>query len=136
MAGVKIDLNVRGMCCLRPGIQGVSENIRVISIVSRFLEHARIYYFRNGGDEEVLLGSSDMMPRNLDRRVEELFPIQDDSLRKAAIDILNIHLSDNVKARELQPDGEWIKLHPKEGQERIDSQEWLIEHRGIWHGEN
>ncbi len=136
MAGVKIDLNVRGMCCLRPGIPGISENIRVISIVSRFLEHARIYYFRNGGDEEVLLGSSDMMPRNLDRRVEELFPIQDDSLRKAAIDILNIHLADNVKARELQSDGEWVRLHPKEGQEKIDSQVWLIEHRGIWHGEN
>ena len=136
MAGVKIDLNVRGMCCLRPGIPGVSENIRVISIVSRFLEHARIYYFRNGGEEEVLLGSSDMMPRNLDRRVEELFPVEDEQCRKAAIEILKIHLADNVKARELQPNGEWVKRQPQAGEERIDSQVWLAEHRGVWHGEN
>ena len=135
MAGVKIDLNVRGMCCLKPGIPGISENIRVVSIVSRFLEHARIYYFRNGGDEEVLLGSSDMMPRNLDRRVEELFPIQDEDIKKAAVSILNIHLSDNVKARELLPSGEWVKVTPKENEETVDSQTWLIEHRGIWHGE-
>ena len=99
MAGVKIDLNVRGLCCLRPGIKGISENIRVTSILGRFLEHSRIYYFRNGGDEEVLLGSSDMMPRNLQKRVEVLFPVGDKKLRNAIVkDILEVHLADNVKA--------------------------------------
>jgi len=136
MAGVKVDLNVRGLCSLRPGVPGISDNIRVISIVSRFLEHSRIYYFHNGGEEEVLLGSSDMMTRNLDRRVEVLFPVRDPSIRKTVIeDILEIHLRDNVKARELQPDGSWRRVTPKEGEERLDSQEWLLANRGIWHGE-
>ncbi len=135
MAGVKVDLNVRGLCSLRPGVPGISDNIRVTSIVSRFLEHSRIYYFRNGGEEEVLLGSSDMMTRNLDRRVEVLFPVRDARIRDAVIkDILEVHLRDNVKARELQPDGSWKRVVPGEGEERLDSQEWLLANRGIWHG--
>ncbi len=136
MAGVKVDLNVRGLCSLRPGVPGVSENVRVTSIVSRFLEHCRIYYFRNGGKEEVFLGSSDMMPRNLDRRVEVLFPVRDHRIRKAVVeDILEVHLRDNVKARELMADGSWKRVVRKEGEEEMDSQRWLLAHRGIWHGE-
>ena len=133
--GVKIDLNVRGLCCLRPGIKGVSENIRVVSIVGRFLEHARIYYFKNGGEEEVLLGSSDMMPRNLEKRVEVLFSVPDPAIRSSALKILNIHLRDNVKARLLRSDGTYEKIKPQPGEEVIDSQLWLINNIGAWHEE-
>ena len=136
MAGVRVDLNVRGMCSLRPGVPGISDNIRVTSIVSRFLEHSRIYYFRNGGEEEVLLGSSDMMTRNLDRRVEVLFPVRSPAVRRAIVDdILEVHLRDNVKARQLLPDGQWTRVERKEGEEVLSSQEWLLAHRGIWHGQ-
>ena len=132
-AGVKIDLNVRGLCCLRPGIAAVSENIRVVSIVGRFLEHARIYYFKNGGEEEVLLGSSDMMPRNLEKRVEVLFSVPDPAIRSSILRILEIHLKDNVKARLLLPDGSYKRVKPQPGEEIIDSQLWLINNRGAWH---
>jgi polyphosphate kinase len=135
MAGVKIDLNVRGLCGLRPGVAGISDNIRVTSIVSRFLEHSRIYYFRNGGEEEVLLGSSDMMPRNLDRRVEILFPVRDARIRNILVkDILQLHLRDNIKARELLPNGTWKRVVPRDGDEVIDSQERLLATRGSWNG--
>ncbi len=134
-AGVKIDLQVRGFCCLRPGIPGVSDNITVISVVGRFLEHARIYYFHNGGNEEILLGSADMMPRNLDRRVEQLFPIEDPAIRAAIRDrILAVHLMDNAKARWMQPDGEYVRLHPAPGYPEIDSQRWMADHAGVWNG--
>jgi len=134
-SGVKIDLNVRGLCCLRPGIKGVSDNISETSIISRFLEHARIYYFRNGGDEEVILGSSDMMPRNLDRRVEVLFPVPDPAIKKAIIEhMLNVHLKDNVKTRRMLPDGKYEFFVPSDESKRFNSQEWLIANRGIWHG--
>jgi len=133
-AGVKIDVQARGICCLRPGIPGISENINVTSIVSRFLEHPRIYYFRNGGEEEILLGSADLMPRNLYRRVETLFPVDDENIRNSLRDeILNIHLKDNVKARQMLPDGSYKPVKPQEGEERLNSQEWMIENRGIWH---
>ena len=99
-AGVRVELQVRGICCLRPGIEGVSENIRVTSIVGRFLEHARIFYFRNGGQDEVLLGSADLMPRNLDRRVEVLFPIESPELRRTIVEeILRLHLRDDRQGR-------------------------------------
>ncbi len=105
-AGVKIDLQVRGMCCLRPGVPGLSETITVTSIVGRFLEHARIYYFRNGGDEELFLGSADLMPRNLDRRVETVFPIESPHLRHRILhEILEVHLRDTVQSRRLLSDG-------------------------------
>jgi polyphosphate kinase len=133
-AGVKVELQVRGICCLRPGIPGISENIRVTAIVGRFLEHARIYYFRNGGDEEVYLGSADLMPRNLDKRVEILFPIQNPALRKAIIDtILPVQLGDNVKSRLMQPDGTYARITPGPSEESVNVQSWLVEHRGIWY---
>jgi polyphosphate kinase len=128
-AGVKVDLLVRGMCSLRPGIPGVSDNIKVTSIVGRFLEHSRIYWFRNGGAEEVLVGSADLMPRNLNRRVEVLFPVEDKALvRRLRDDILAVYLRDNVKARFMQADGSYVHAAPAEGEEPLDSQAWFIEH--------
>jgi len=128
-ASVRIDMIVRGMCCLRPGLPGVSETIQVRSIVGRFLEHSRVYYFRNGGDEEILLGSADMMQRNLDGRVETLFPIDDPVLRIAIHDrLLTPALADTVNARELLPDGSYKRIRPKPGEAPFDSQNWFISH--------
>ena len=133
-AGVRVDLQVRGICCLRPGIPRVSENITVTSVVGRFLEHTRIFYFRNGGDEEIILGSADLMPRNLDGRVEALFPVEDPGVRSALRDkILLVHLRDNVRARRLLSDGEYERVKPGADDEPLDSQNWMIEHRGSWH---
>ena len=111
-AGVEVKLNVRGICCLRPGLEGVSENIEVVSIVDRFLEHARIFYFRNGGHEEVYLSSADWMRRNLSKRIETMFPIVDPRLKTRAIEILETFLADNVKAKRLLPDGNWQPVPP------------------------
>ncbi len=125
-AGVKIDLLVRGICCLRPGLPGVSENITVTSIVGRFLEHSRIFYYRNGGDEEIYLGSADWMPRNLNRRVEIVFPVIDaDSVHRLK-QTLDIYLTDTVKARRLRPDGSYERLRPIGNAEPVNSQELLI----------
>ncbi len=116
-AGVKIDLIVRGVCCLRPGMPGVSENIRVLSIIGRFLEHSRIYYFGNGGKRLVYLGSADWMQRNFDRRVEVVFPVEDEALKARVTDeILPAFLSDNVKARVLRADGTYERRRPGEGE--------------------
>jgi polyphosphate kinase len=128
-AGVRIDLLVRGVCCLRPRIPGVSDSISVTSIVGRFLEHGRIYYFRNAGDEEIYLGSADLMPRNLDHRVEVVFPLDDPLLRKQVHDgILQVELADTVKARRLGSDGTYERIRPSPGQEPLDSQAWFIAH--------
>jgi polyphosphate kinase len=113
-ADVRILLNVRGICCLRPGVRGVSETIEVRSIVDRFLEHARVFYFRNGGHEEVYLSSADWMGRNLDRRLEMLFPVQDAALRRRLVGILETFFQDNVKARRLRPDGTYEPV-PRDG---------------------
>ncbi len=122
-AGVKIDLIVRGICCLRPGIPGVSDNIRVISIVGRFLEHSRIFYFANNGHPAIYLGSADWMPRNLYRRVEIAFPIESPTLRRDVMgDILPAYLNDRVKARELQPDGSYVRVKPEPGEEHSQAQ--------------
>ena len=112
-AGVQIDLIVRGICCLRPGLPQISENIRVISIVGRYLEHSRIFYFQNDGQEEIYLGSADWMPRNLDRRVEAVTPVEEPSLVNKLKEILEIMLSDNRYAWELQSDGNYIQRHPQ-----------------------
>jgi polyphosphate kinase len=127
-SGVSIDLLVRGICCLRPGIPGMSENIRVLSVVDRYLEHARIFYFHAGGRREVYLSSADWMPRNFVRRVEVMFPVDDESLRDRLIDeILAISREDNVKARMLLPDGTYQRLRPKNGDPLRRSQQRLIE---------
>ena len=122
-AGVKIDLIVRGVCCLRAGIPGVSENIRVLSVIGRFLEHSRIYYFGNEGDPKVYLGSADWMPRNLHRRVEVVFPVLDPALKaRVSEEILPAYLEDCVKARQQQPDGTFRRLHPENGQKPLQAQ--------------
>ena len=128
-AGVRIDLVVRGICCLRPGVPGVSETIRVRSLVGRFLEHSRIFYFGNGGQEEIYLGSADMMQRNLDGRVETLFPIEDPLLRAAIYEsILKPYLADTVNAHELQADGHYTRVQPEPGEAPFDCQNWFITH--------
>ncbi|MGO9108868.1 MAG: RNA degradosome polyphosphate kinase, partial [Thermoguttaceae bacterium] len=109
-AGVKILLNVRGICVLRPGVEGVSENIEVRSIVDRYLEHARVLYFRNGGHEEVYMSSADWMRRNLLKRLEIMFPILDANFKKRLIDVLNTFFADNVKARRLLTDGSYVPV--------------------------
>lgn len=130
MAGVKIDLIVRGMCSLRPGIKGISDNIRVISVVGRFLEHSRIYYFRNGGQEEILLGSADLMPRNINNRVEVLFPVQDKNLiRYLKDDVLAEYQNDNVKARLMKSNGTYEKIARKDGDTPLNIQVKLFEIR-------
>ncbi len=126
-AGVQIDLIVRGICCLRPGITGVSENIRVISIVGRFLEHSRIYYFHNQGEEEVYFGSADWMPRNLDRRVEAIVPLEDLGVIKDLQEILGVMLADNRQAWDLQPDGQYIQREPTEDTQEQNAQKLLME---------
>lgn len=127
IAGVKIELNVRGICCLKPGLPKISENIRVISIVGRFLEHSRIYYFENNGDPKIFLSSADLMPRNLNRRVEILFPIKDTDLKNKIIHILDIIFKDNHNARILLSDGSYIRIQPKKSESRFSSQRYFRE---------
>ena len=120
-AGVRVDLIVRGICCLKAGVPGLSDNIRVCSVVGRFLEHPRIFWFRNGGQPELFLSSADWMPRNLDHRVELMIPVEHKEHRKYIKAVLELQLRDNVKARDLQPDG--IYKHARKGKRRINSQE-------------
>lgn len=126
-AGVKIDLIVRGICCLRPGLEGISDNIKVISIVGRFLEHSRIFYFYNNGNEEVYIGSADWMTRNLSRRVETVTPVEDPRLMKQLQEILGVMLADNCHAWELQSDGSYVRRQPKPGEKEIIAQETLMQ---------
>jgi polyphosphate kinase len=126
-AGVEIDLIVRGTCCLRPGVPGVSDHIRVRSVVGRFLEHSRVYFFRHGGANDLYLGSADWMQRNLDRRIETVFPVEDERLRRKVHAVLDVLLRDNVKARELGPDGVYRPVRRAPGQHRLDAQLRLLE---------
>lgn len=125
-AGVRIRLIVRGICCLRPGLPGVSENITVRSIVGRFLEHSRVFLFANGGQPEVYLSSADWMPRNLDRRVELLFPVEQPALAKQLKELLKLQWRDNVKASELHSDGHYTRV-TRPGESRLDAQEVLMQ---------
>lgn len=128
-AGVKVEMLIRGICCLRPGVPGISENIRVISIVGRFLEHSRIYYFQNEGDPSMYVGSADLMPRNIDRRVEALFPVEDTAMRQEILaNILEVQLRDTAKGHLLQPDGSYVPVASLlgEDEERFDSQHWFL----------
>ncbi len=128
-AGVKIDLIVRGICCLRPGAPGLSENIRVISIVGRFLEHSRVFYFRHGGESQVLIGSADLMRRNLDRRIEVLVPIENASLADRLLtEVLEPCLQDNVQSWELMSDGQYVRREPAAGEKPMCVQTYLIDH--------
>src|SRR6478672_2351419 len=126
-AGVKIDLIIRGICCLRPGVEGVSENIRVISIIGRFLEHSRMFYFFNGGDEEVYIGSADWMQRNLTRRVEAIVQVEDPTIAKELQEILGVMLADNRQAWDLQPGGHYSQRRPPANCPEVSSQQILMD---------
>jgi polyphosphate kinase len=131
-AGVKIQLIVRGICCLRPGVPGISDNIEVISIVGRFLEHSRVYYFRNGGASEIYIGSADLMPRNIDHRVEVLFPLEQPELVERMRDrVLGAYLADTVKARRMLANGNYVRRGPANGKSRFDAQEALLARRAV-----
>jgi len=131
-AGVKVRLQVRGICCLKPGVHGLSRHITVTSLVGRFLEHSRIYYFRNGGQDEIFIGSADMMPRNLDKRIETLAPVLDHGLKNILLnDILLTHLDDNQKTYRLTPDGVYEKTQAGGGR-AVNSQEMMMERAGSW----
>jgi polyphosphate kinase len=129
-AGVKIDLIIRGVCSLRPGVPGVSETISVRSIIGRFLEHSRIFYFSNGGEEQIYIGSADLMPRNLNRRVEVLFPVEAPRLIKRLRErILEKYLDDDVCARIMHSDGHFERLTPALASRKpLNSQLWFLKH--------
>jgi polyphosphate kinase len=127
-AGVLVRLNIRGICCLRPGVQGLSENIQVVSIVDRFLEHARILYFYQGGEDAVFISSADWMPRSFDRRVELLVPVEETASQRRLIAILDTYFRDNQNAWELQSDGQYRRLAAGEGQTKIRAQKVLYDH--------
>jgi polyphosphate kinase len=136
MAGVRCDLIVRGICCLRPGIPGLSENIEVTSIVGRFLEHSRVYYFHNGGEEQIYLGSADLMSRNIDRRVEVLFPLESERLvRHIKEEVLATYLADSVKSRRMQSNGTYVRKK-SDSKKKVDSQARLLKHARKASGRN
>ena len=130
-AGVPVDLNVRGICCLRPDVEGVSENIRVTSVVGRFLEHSRIYGFQRGDDWSVFIGSADLMPRNLDKRVELVTPVEDPALRADLLDALERCLADNTNAWDLHEDGTWTRRHPTGAERHSVQQELMLAHTAL-----
>ena len=124
-AGVKVLLNIRGVCMLVPGIPGLSENIRVVSIVDRYLEHSRIFYFQNDGDEELYLSSADWMSRNLDRRIELMFPILDSKVFEKVKEILEVYFKDTENALELKENGQWVQIETAKDAKPFRAQEYL-----------
>ncbi len=127
-AGVQVDLVVRDTCRVRPGIPGLSESMRVVSVVGRFLEHSRIYHFRNGGEEEYYIGSADCMKRNLESRVEALVPVEAEALRAELDSILTAALRDNRRAWDMRADGSYVQRRAAEGEKELDSQQQFIEY--------
>jgi len=125
-AGVKVFLNIRGICMLVPGIKGLSDNIRVVSVIDHYLEHSRIYYFANGGAEEVYLSSADLMTRNLERRVELMFPVLQENLRKIVFDYLSVYFRDNSNAWLLDSEGIWTRLEPAQGEKAFRAQSYFL----------
>jgi polyphosphate kinase len=123
---VKILICVRGICALVPGVPGLSENIKVISVIDYYLEHSRIYYFANGGAEELYLSSADLMHRNLERRVEIMFPVQDEKIRDELLDVLNAYFMDNCQARVLDSAGTWKQLSPAQGEKPFRVQKDML----------
>ncbi len=126
-AGVQIDLIVRGFCCLRPGVPGLSENIRVISVIGRFLEHSRLFHFHNAGQDEYFMGSADWMIRNLSHRVEAAVPIDDPAMQARLKEILDMMLADNRQAWDLHPDGNWTQRRPAPGEPDRGTQQHLMD---------
>ena len=126
-AGVPISLNIRGLCCLRAGVPGLSETIRIYSTLGRFLEHSRIYRFENGGDPEFFIGSADWMRRNLDRRMETIIPVSDPTLKLELEQTLQVYDTDNCSAWDMKPNGPYKKRRPRKGEERRAAQEVFIE---------
>ena len=127
-AGVPVEINVRGICCLKPGVPGVSDNIRVVSVVGRFLEHSRIYAFDRDGEETVYIGSADLMPRNLDTRVELLAPVRDEALRGDLLDTLDRCFADDVNAWDLSAEGRWNRRTPGPREPRSVQRELMAAH--------
>ena len=127
-AGVPVELNIRGICCLRPGLEGVSENIRVVSVVGRFLEHSRVFAFERGDEQRVLIGSADLMPRNLDTRVELVAPVEDPRLRDDLLDTLDRCLADDTNAWDLDSDGTWTRRSPQGPEPRSVQRELMLGH--------
>ena len=126
-AGVPISLNIRGLCCLRAGVPGLSENIRVFSTLGRFLEHSRIYRFENGGNPEFFIGSADWMQRNLNRRMETIAPVTDSQLKQELEQTMQVYENDNCSAWDMQPDGKYVKRRPRKSQKRCAAQDVFIE---------
>jgi polyphosphate kinase len=131
-AGVRVDLNVRGICCLRPGLAGISENIRVVSVVGRYLEHSRVYAFEYGGAQKVYISSADLMPRNLDNRVELAVPIEHPALRAQVLEAVELCFADNHNAWDLGSDGIWRRRRAAASEQTINAQELLM-HRHVSH---
>jgi polyphosphate kinase len=123
-----VDINIRGICCLRPGVEGVSENISVVSVVGRFLEHSRIFGFRRGEDWSIYIGSADLMPRNLDKRVELVTPVEDETLKADLLDAIERCLADDTNAWDLREDGTWPRREPTGSERHSVHQELMLAH--------